>query len=109
MDWRLEDPNEDVTGQGHLRQEEQSDMDGETGRESEEVMTGMGGRGGEGKTSMDGRLATGDSSVTPLTQLFPGWTGSKGMGGMHFSEGLWVGGDMHALVCSILVGHYLCA
>lgn len=41
-DWRLEDPSEDVTGWGHLRQEEQSDMDGETGRESEEVMAGMG-------------------------------------------------------------------
>lgn len=46
MDWRLEDPNEDVTGSGHLRQEEQSDMDEETERESEEVMAGMGGEEG---------------------------------------------------------------
>lgn len=66
-------------------------------------------RGGERKTSMDGRLATGYSSVTPLTQLFTGWIGNKGMGGRHFSEGLSVGGDIHALVCSIPVRHYLCA
>lgn len=84
-------------------------MDGETGRESEEVMAGMGMIGGERKTSMDGRLATGYSSVTPLTQLFLGRIGNKGMGSRHFSEGLWVGGDVHALVCSIPVRHSLCA